>query len=520
MNSIKFPAFGESDYSDNTAGGSRVYVIRGVGEQSFSDYESLLLSSGYEKREDRRDGLHLYAAFRGDGAIYMNYYSAIGELYIVTEEDLSYFSYSDASADLGLPTLVTQLELEDFGMCYVIRLSDGRFILIDGGQGFAPEQKRLLSCLREQSPLGVPTVAAWILTHPHSDHFNGFARFCENYLDDIFIEKVFYNFPDKNDTEHYPLLSSADSRFEYDDSATAYIPKMEEQIRRSGAAVYTPHTGQTYRIGEACCEIIASMDDTVHVTDNINATSTVIRMELRDQVILWAADAGCGYIRLAEKHGDRLKADILQVPHHGFGCGGADAEIAAYKLIAPRVCFMPVSDYNAYTVFCTYKAGARYLMTEANIDELITGTPTRTIILPYTPAQSAKSELRRKYLSGLDDCGSTAWIFTDLHTSVPSDFEFTILNTTNSTVTVWIELFFEDPKQKIRSIKAKVNPTSLKRLSIVGDEVDPDALHFNWLSLKAQGIPENVPFAVRFKSSAPTVISHPNHSASYRSQNR
>ncbi len=458
MLNINIPAFGEKDFSSNIAGKAHVFVIRGAGAEGFSGYESLLKDAGYGKREERYTDGHSYAAFCGEGAVYMNYYSAIDELYIVFEEDTSYFSYSDEKGGYDLPALVTQLELEDFGMCYVIRLPDGRFIVIDGGQGFLPDQKRLLACLKEQTVCGVPTIAAWILTHPHSDHFNAFADFNERYLEEVFIEKVLYNFPDK--------------------------------------------------------------DDTVHLTDNINATSTVIRMELCGQVILWAADAGCGFARLAEKQGEHLKADILQVPHHGFGCGGADEEIAAYKLIAPRVCFMSVSDHNAYTVFCTFRAGARYLMTEAGIEELITGTPTRTVALPYTPPAGSAEALRRKFLSGLDNCGSPTWIFTELSTAVPSDFEFTLLNTANSTVTVWIELFFEDPKQKIRFIKAKVNPTSLKRLSIVGEDVDPDALHFNWLSLKAQGIPENVPFAVRFMSDTPIIVSHKNHAPTYHSQNR
>ena len=42
-----------------------------------------------------------------------------------------------------------------------------------------------------------------------------------------------------------------------------------------------------------------------------------------------------------------------------------------------------------------------------------------------------------------------------------------------------------------------------------------DALYFNWLSLKAQCTPENAPFAVRFMSDVPVVVSHPDHPASY-----
>ena len=520
MKDIKLPAFGEDDFSDNLVGAARVCVIRGAAEESFSRYEAYLSERGFSKCEERSTPCHLYAAFRGEGAVYMNYYHELRELYLVLEEDVSYFSFTDKGGEYDLSAQITQLDLEDFGMCYVIRLPDGRFIVIDGGQGFVPDQRRLLACLKRGCPVGAPTIAAWILTHPHSDHFNCFVDFNKNYSSEALIEKVFYNFPAADDLAHYPLLDYADPRYDYDDSATAYIPMMEEQIRLAGASVHTPHTGQVYKIGAATLEILSSMDDTVHVTDNINATSTVIRMELCGQVILWAADAGLAYSRLAEKHGEYLKADILQIPHHGFGCGDADAEIAGYKLIAPSVCLLPVSEADAFTIFCTHRAGARYLMTEADVDEIITGSEGRTVTLPYTPAPRAKEELRRRFLHGLDNCGSTCWIFSDLHTANAEDFNFTLLNTANATVTVWIELFFEDPKRKIRSIKATVAPTSIKRLSIIGEDVDPDALHFNWLSLKAQGIPEDVPFAARFCSGTPIVISHKAHRAAYSAQNR
>jgi len=47
------------------------------------------------------------------------------------------------------------------------------------------------------------------------------------------------------------------------------------------------------------------------------------------------------------------------------------------------------------------------------------------------------------------------------------------------------------------------------------DSVESEALYFNWMSLKKVGIPENMPFAVRFISSVPVVISHKKHKETY-----
>ena len=99
----------------------------------------------------------------------------------------------------------------------------------------------------------------------------------------------------------------------------------------------------------------------------------------------------------------------------------------------------------------------------------------------------------------------------------PEDFIFTILNTTVRPAEVFIDLFFEERPQKIRNIRAEVTGWTLKELSIIGDEVDPE---WEWLkgdSLKTKGIPENSLFAVRFTSVKPIVVTHKTHAASYHS---
>ena len=57
----------------------------------------------------------------------------------------------------------------------------------------------------------------------------------------------------------------------------------------------------------------------------------------------------------------------------------------------------------------------------------------------------------------------------------------------------------------------------MKKASIIGDDIDPDALYFNWMSLKEKGIPKSCDFAVRFISTVPLIISHAEHNAAYHS---
>ena len=516
MEKIKIPAFNETDFFRNRESkNATVWTVKNADENGFSSYCDLILENGYAKKEEYANDSHSFAAFEKDGeGVFLNCFGAIDELRIVIEENCNYFSFRDAELPNIVEPQITQIKLEDFGLSYAIRLSDGRFIVIDGGWNFEPDVERLFKCLKKDSPFEKPIIAAWILSHPHEDHFHCFIGFMEKYGSHVTLEKCLFNFPDTSDEVHYPRL---DVDHEMLGNLYSYIPMMLAAIEKNGATIYTTHTGQKFEIGDACLEILSSMDDTIHVTDNINATSLVIRMTLGGQTILWTNDAGFSYARLPERYGSYLKSDILQIPHHGFQSGTAAAEIAGYDLIKPKICFLPVSDYCAYTFFCPFREGTRHIMTADCVEELITGTVQRTITLPYTARREAKHETERKLALGLDNDGARSWIFTNLSTGREEDMIFTVLNTTLLPVEVNIELFFEDKKQVVKFIKAQVGGSSIKTFNIVGDEVDGNALYFSRSLLSQKGVPENAPFAVRFMCDTPIVVSHKDHQPTYRS---
>lgn len=498
--------------------GATVWTVSDIRPEEIASCCAALKEMGYEEFECRARKDSRYIAFRkGEDGVFLNYYEPLSLLTVVREEKSEYFDFSCEAGASVVSAQITQIDLEDFGMSYVIRLPDGRFLVIDGGRPFEPDAEKLFNCLKKGTSVGCPVIAAWIMSHPHSDHFQCFIPFMDRYGEEVEIQRYLFNFPEADDLAHYPKLNVGDPRFG-DNSSTTTLPMMLARMEASGGKIFTPHTGQVYQIGDARCEILSSMDDTVHVSDNINATSLVIRMELAGQVILFTTDCPFSIARLPERYGEYLKADILQVPHHGFQSGTAEAEIRGYKLIRPGVCLLPVSDFNAFTVFCNYRRGTRFLYRDLGIDELITGSENRTITLPYSAPAYKRAELERRCMTGLDDAGATSWIFSELSTARESDFVFTVLNTTHVDAVVWIELFFEDPKRKVRMIKTVVGSCRIRRLNIVDEaDVDGDALWFKWLTLKEQGVPENVPFAVRFRCDIPIVVSHAEHRETYRS---
>lgn len=494
---------------------SDVYVINEADEPLFLAYASLFEANGFLKKEESTVNLNRYFAYyNGEDGIFISFYPEISEIIAVVEKNTPYFAYSDEIKEKICSPEITQVYLEDFGMSYAIKLSDGRYIVIDGGFDFEPDANRLFEALKKAFPQSKPVIAAWILTHPHEDHYHCFSGFMDKYGDEVVLEKVMFNFPESDDVEHYPDLIYNDVVLG-DLSASIFMPRMIKNIEKSKAQVYYPHTGQKYVIGEAVCEILASMDDTIHISKNTNAASLVIRMRLGGQTILWMADAGFSYAKLNEKYGKYLKSDILQIPHHGFGAGTAESQMEGYSLINPDVCLLPVSDYCAYTYFCSHYEPTRYLMNCIDFKELITGSEERTISLPYTPKEGAKEGHYKKYMKGISDNGSRTWVFTGLSTLNEEDFCFDLLNMTIFPTSVDIELFFENSEKNVRFIKAEIPANTLKSISIKGSDVDGDALYFNRHSLKIKGIPENEPFAVRFISEIPIVVSNKNHKAAY-----
>jgi len=472
---------------------------------------------GYTEKEFYEDGAHVYRAYKKDDtAIFVNHFKSTGEVQVVTDKSCNYFEFDGGALAHVTAPQITQLHLEDFGMAYTVRLCDGRFIVIDGGWGFAPDIDRLFNALTDSSVLKKPTVAMWIMTHPHCDHYHAFFPFYEKYGKDVIIERFMFNFPDADDISHYPKLAEVSGI--YDLPETEMIPKFLQLVKRMGVPVYTAHTGQKYKIGGAELEIIASLDDTYGVTENINSTSLVIRMRLGGQVILWGADASVEYAKLVTRYQKLLKADILQVMHHGFGGGSAEVEAKGYELIDPDVCLLPVADYHAYTNFCAFKGGARHLMTAVDIKEMITGDKTVTLTLPYTPDSSAILSHRQKYNDGQQSAGAISWTFAGLDSNNKEDFIFSVLNMTCSQANVTVELYFEDRESNVLFIYYKAPACKLSTVDITDkNSVSSEEKYYNPHSLEKVGIAKDKPFAVRFLSDIPIIVSHKNHKEVYHS---
>ncbi len=529
---IKIPAFNEADiFEAQINKNSKIVKINNAQESSFDEYCTLLENNGCKKEEMRNvkydaTRTHIYAAFScGNCGIFVNYFDNTKELSFIIEENCNYFSFSDMGTTQKVAPQITQVHLADFGMSYVIRLGDGRFIVIDGGWNFTQDAQNLMEVLQKGSGGKTPVVAAWIMTHAHCDHYRCFNRFAELFGDDVVVEKVLFDFPD---AEAYPKeqyikrkLDIKDENFKIENNHSdfVHINLMCSNIEKFGAQIFMPHMGQIYKIGDALIQFLSGIEDTADAkNEDSNAQSLVFRMELGGQVILFTADASFSAAKLSARYGEFLKADILQVPHHGFGSGSVDAQKEGYGFINPSVCMLPVSEENAFTRFDTYVEGSRHLFLNQGIDELITGDVTTTITLPYTAPAYKKSEIKDRYIKGRQNAGATTWVFTGLCTANKDDFVFSMLNMTRWPVYVHMDIIFDNASKCIENIRTQVNSCCVRKVNIIDEnDVEKSPQYFNWNSLNIKEIPENEEFAVRFICDEPMVISHKNHTAAYKS---
>lgn len=500
ISGIKIPEinFGKIEYIEDEGDNVAVVSITDVCENDYCDYISSIKKEGFLLNNSNKIWQNTFEIYTSnEDALYTCFYPQSCEMRIVCEKNSAYLTYSDSPKDKECEILVTQIALETFGMSYVIRLTDGRFIIIDGGRELEPDADKIMRCLKKQSIDENIVIAAWIMTHAHEDHYPCFMIFMEKYRELVEIQKFIYNFP------------------KYDENATWFVKALEKEIplmkrmfkeiETLGVPVYKAHTGQIYKFKDVTFEVLSSTDDTF-MTDKstLNSTSIVTKMYAKGQTILWTADLEFDYTRFVERWREHLKSDLLQVPHHGF-VGGTEE---GYEYIRPSVCLAPIGREYCYELIDIFMKPTLYLMRMECVDEFYEGGEEVTVPVPYVSSPYKHKFIEEKIKEGHDTNGAKTWIFGNLNTSNPDDFKFTAVNTSISgTAEVYVHLKFEDPSYNIRSIKINVPTGRITKFDLTNsDDVEHDVPYYNPVSFAKMGLPENKEFVAQFKSSAPIVI--------------
>ena len=212
---------------------------------------------------------------------------------------------------------------------YIITTADGKVIAIDGG--FRQDAENMLNYLRDITGQAIPHVDAWFFSHAHLDHISCFNEIVEKHWDKVSVDHVYYNFP----SVQYCMQEGRG----YDSA----VEDFQKNLPIFADKVVTVYGFDTYDFGEAHIEILYSPNPEIR-GNWVNNSSVVFMLTLGGKKILFLGDAGIeeGNRILALYAGtDKLKADYVQMAHHGQGCVNRDC----YAAIMPTYCLWPTPSW-------------------------------------------------------------------------------------------------------------------------------------------------------------------------------
>lgn len=224
-------------------------------------------------------------------------------------------------------------------MFYTIESSDGGFAIIDGGWDWNEDEVRKIIERHGNH------VDAWILTHPHPDHIGAFNAIMKNPAG-ITVDMVYDVYID---LEEYRSVAR-----EWDE-----IGVYEDYLLMAFDVVFpVTHVerGMEFNILGLKAECYNAYDEEVRKrTDSIcNNGSLMFRLTGKEESFLFCADVEDDMEEyLITAYGNQLKADYVQMSHHG-NWGISEA---FYRQVSPKAAFFdgPASLYEESQLYDGWK---------------------------------------------------------------------------------------------------------------------------------------------------------------------
>ena len=381
-------------------------VIEDTTLEQYYSYVELLEKSGYTAYTTSTiSGSYFIVMYNKDYTVNAGYYNNLSEVRIIIEpfsEKTLPTKKSDAA-----PVTTSQISMigvegiysgdyQQNGMCIIYRLSDGSFVIVDGGHhgNSGIYAANIINALREQSKDYAKTdkditIAAWIISHPHTDHFGTLMNEYKQFTKFNF-ERIMVNFWPEAAFDVAQKTTSSFATGKY-----ANYNKTVSVAREIGVDYVVPHVGQVWWFGDTSFEILYTIESYLpKVATGFNTSSIVFRSRTtnasgKSTTAIITGDATGHALAVCNKmYKNNLKCDIVQVAHHGGGTGGANNDTkSAYALMKPSVVLWPVGANHFSTVAANAYNNALLEGQNPNFAELyIAGWQgnTVTIPLPYT----------------------------------------------------------------------------------------------------------------------------------------
>lgn len=221
-------------------------------------------------------------------------------------------------------TMYMLTETSEFMMSFVVETEGGNLIVIDGGR------EEDMPLLKEYTK--GRHIAAWILTHPHSDHIAGFvSEMVKNGGADFDIGGVYYRFPD-----YAAMMAVKDvpCREYYESDLNEMLPAFLEAEPIFREKAHTVTQGDRLTVDEVTLEFLYTGREGLY-TNPINDYSLVFKLKTPKKSVLFLGDLGPeGGDVLYNESRHLLQADMVQMAHHGH----MNVSMEVYAAIRPQAC--------------------------------------------------------------------------------------------------------------------------------------------------------------------------------------
>ena len=394
---------GDDDNDYSMIDSAKVFYYEDCTVENYNAYVEKLKNDGCVEKATYKMGNNLYTLLSHEKfTTYVSYLSGEGALrvYVGRSDDLNPSKAAVKDEGLCKPAL-WQIDVDcqaakaNGGMSYVMQLTDGKFLVVDGGYRTNEDATNIYEILIANKPKNheKPIIAGWFITHMHIDHMGVLRNFANLYQNAVTVEAFYYNIPYSNIGDLWPNNSRI----------------MENEIRDAwGASLYRKvHSGMSFSFSGAKVTILCTFEDVYPLNfTSGNDTSTVFKVEMGGQSILFLGDAEHGESdRMMYLDDEVVHADIMQYAHHGYD---NQCRNEFYQKVNPSVVLWPMTFINWENRGTPYGEVFRWRYEERkenawarsawNVKKIIVmAEGTTKLELPYTPTGARNANYKKLY---------------------------------------------------------------------------------------------------------------------------
>jgi competence protein ComEC len=207
------------------------------------------------------------------------------------------------------------------GDAHLLELPGKQQFLIDAGDN----ENVLVPFLQKK---GVKKLDKILVTHGHKDHYGGIQKILSA---GIAISEVRMNFPSLEQC-------NAEKPWGCD---WADLELLKKTLKDAKVSIKPQKRGDTYfRRGTVKLEALYAFDEKTSPVGklDLNNTSVIHRLTVGKTTTLFTGDLNHEIGEYLSKHGQKLKSDILKVPHHGAERVAPDSFLDS---VAPKLALVP-----------------------------------------------------------------------------------------------------------------------------------------------------------------------------------